>query len=64
MVRAAVLDDGAPHFDFPFKHAHHKLSVKQELSTAVGYGCRGEGRGSERETKTRVTCTQSLDVEH
>lgn len=40
MVRATVLDDGISHFDFPFEHADHKLSIKQELSTAIWYGCK------------------------
>lgn len=40
MVRATVLDYGISYFYFPFKHAHHKLSIKQELSTTIGYGCR------------------------
>lgn len=40
MVRATVLDDGISYFDFPFEHADHKLSIKQELSTAIWYGCR------------------------
>lgn len=40
MVRATVLDDGISHFYFPFEHADHKLSIKQELSTAIWYGCK------------------------
>jgi len=35
MVRATVLNDGISYFDFPFEHADHKLSIKQELSTAI-----------------------------
>lgn len=35
MVRATVFDDGISYFDFPFEHADHKLSIKQELSTAI-----------------------------
>lgn len=35
VVRATVLDDGVSHFDFPFEHAHHKVSVEHELSVAV-----------------------------
>ena len=27
MVRATVLDDGISHFNFPFEHADHKLSI-------------------------------------
>lgn len=40
MVRATVLDDSVSDFDFPFEHADHKLSIKQELSTAIWNGCR------------------------
>lgn len=40
VVRATVLDDGISYFYFPFEHADHKLSIKQELSTAIWYGCR------------------------
>lgn len=35
MVRATVLNYSISYFYFPFKHAHHKLPIKQELSTAI-----------------------------
>lgn len=50
MVRATVLDYGISYFYFPFKHAHHKLSIKQELSTAIWYGCR------ETKNNTHLLC--------
>lgn len=28
VIGAAVLEDGSPHFNFPFKHADHKISVE------------------------------------
>lgn len=35
MVRATVLNYSISYFYFPFKHAHHKLPIEQELSTAI-----------------------------
>lgn len=43
MVRAAVLDDSTSYFDFPFKHADHKLSIEQKLSAAIGDSCMETG---------------------
>lgn len=57
MVRATVLDDSISYFDFPFKHADHKLSIKQELSTAIWYGWR------ETENNTSHTVLDPTETE-
>lgn len=59
VVRATVLDYGISHFYFPFKHAHHKLSIKQELSTTIGYGCRETNKQQYLLTVLDATDTES-----